>query len=156
MRGYSVSCWDWLKARRPCANHNSLGLKDSRLKPQPPHVNHYNQNSSYIWIALLSRVNAEYRQITKKSTEGFLVFRLIYCVIDARDRDANKEINVPGHGPRATLRGRHSRCTLRTMQQRFWSRMELRCRRKPTPTPAKRDVPRIPGLCLCRAHDQGH
>jgi hypothetical protein len=44
------------------------GLKDSRLKPQPPHVYHYNQNSSYIWIALLSRVTAEYRHITKKST----------------------------------------------------------------------------------------
>ena len=44
------------------------GLKDSRLKPQPPHVNHYNQNSSYIWIALLSRVNAEYRHLTGKST----------------------------------------------------------------------------------------
>jgi len=47
------------------------GLKDSRLKPQPPHVYHYNQNSSYIWIALLSRVTAEYRQITKKSTVRF-------------------------------------------------------------------------------------
>jgi hypothetical protein len=22
VRGYSVSCWDWLKARRPCTNHN--------------------------------------------------------------------------------------------------------------------------------------
>jgi len=25
----------------------SLGLKDSRLKPQPPHVYYYNQNFSY-------------------------------------------------------------------------------------------------------------
>jgi hypothetical protein len=41
------------------ANHNSLGLKDSRLKPQPPHVCHYNQNFSFYWIALLSRVTAE-------------------------------------------------------------------------------------------------
>src|SRR4051812_25097871 len=50
------------------------GLKDSRLKPQPPHVYHYNQNSSYIWIALLSRVTAGYRHITKKSTVRFSVF----------------------------------------------------------------------------------
>jgi hypothetical protein len=41
------------------ANHNSLGLKDSRLKPQPPHVYHYNQNFSFFWIALLSRVSGE-------------------------------------------------------------------------------------------------
>src|SRR5258707_5306530 len=51
-----------------CESQLRLGLKDSRLKPQPPHVYHYNQNSSYIWIALLSRVNAEYRHLTGKST----------------------------------------------------------------------------------------
>jgi len=38
------------------ANPTSLGLKDSRLKPQPPHVYHYNQNLSFFRIALLSRV----------------------------------------------------------------------------------------------------
>src|SRR5258708_1216894 len=59
VRGHSVNCRDWLKARRPCANSNSLGLKDSRLKPQPPHVCHYNQNFSFYRIALLSRVTAE-------------------------------------------------------------------------------------------------
>lgn len=44
--GPSVVCWNWLKARRPFANPTSPGLRYSRLKPQPPHVCHYNQNSS--------------------------------------------------------------------------------------------------------------
>jgi hypothetical protein len=45
--GPPVDCWDWLKARRPWRITTSLGLKDSRLKPQPPHVCRYNQNSSF-------------------------------------------------------------------------------------------------------------
>jgi len=45
--GLPVVCWDWLKARRPLRTPTSLGLKDSRLKPQPPHVCHYNQNFSF-------------------------------------------------------------------------------------------------------------
>jgi hypothetical protein len=31
-----------------CESQPSLGLKDSRLKPQPPHVYDYNQNFSFI------------------------------------------------------------------------------------------------------------
>src|SRR5262249_37640814 len=56
LRGRRESVWDWLKARTPLRIQTSLGLKSSRLKPQPPHVFHYNRNFSLFWIDLLSRV----------------------------------------------------------------------------------------------------
>ena len=158
MRGYSVVCWDWLKARRPwCEFQLRLGLKDSRLKPQPPHVYHYNQNSSYIWIALLSRVNAEYRHITKKSTARFSGnLRRCECgaslrreAICSRVRAARREINLPVPNHPATCRVFRNRHTRPTKRRKFGYRQW------PGRFPAKRDVPTIPGQFLYPAHGQG-
>src|SRR5215470_4864410 len=86
LQGRRESVWDWLKARTPLRIQTSLGLKSSRLKPQPPHVFHYNRNFSLFWIDLLSRVPPS--QIPPPP-------------ISTRNREPHTELHKPCHFERS-------------------------------------------------------
>jgi hypothetical protein len=47
LRGRPVVCLGLAEGARPLRIRTSPGLNSSRLKPQPPHVYHYNQNFSF-------------------------------------------------------------------------------------------------------------